>query len=231
MDVHTVKEYEGMQLFMTDDGLSGFARDADELVSVFSSVKRRSPAIVQQAVAQGAKRLNCYAIPSESHPEGYLPYLYSKGGFVEVARVTIKPALDPPRGSTNLAVMARTTEGPVPEPPLFGPREQEYFDALGYRDFLRNREAGTQETLSRRGTAPALTQQPAWAPSTVSSAADMIRKMDFRGETDESIEEMRQNFQEQGDKEAVETLREIQKKRIPDSWKGDDSLRSTQYDE
>lgn len=49
-----------------------------ELTSVFSCVKGKGDAIMQDAIQNGAKHLDCF--------DGYLPTLYKKYGFREVKR-------------------------------------------------------------------------------------------------------------------------------------------------
>lgn len=140
VDVHAVGQYKSMRLYVTADGLSGFAlKKGDELVSVFSSVSGRGQAIVQQAVSQGAMRADCYAIPSSIHPEGYLPYLYAKGGFVEIARVDINEAFEYPPGSTHVAILGRIASGDIPGTKLYD--KEGYFKAMEYRDrVVRSRQ-------------------------------------------------------------------------------------------
>jgi hypothetical protein len=143
--LHSVTEYKDMRLFVTQDGLAGYAiRDGNELVSVYSQTgMRRGEAIVASAVAQGAKRLDAYAVPKLGEPndtEGYLPKLYHESGFVEVARVAINPAYDPPKGAMWVSIMARLAT-PPDEVRMFDMNG--YNEALEYRDSLllgRNRE-------------------------------------------------------------------------------------------
>ncbi|MDR1851523.1 MAG: hypothetical protein LBR21_02555 [Propionibacteriaceae bacterium] len=127
-----------MRLFVTEDGLSGFAiKDGDELVAVFSKPgSRRGPAITAQAADVGAARGDCYAIPNKRHPGdtiGYLPRMYEEhGGFHTVAKVEINPNYNFPAGSMHVSILARI------EPPAvvkwFG--KEGYEDALAYRDDL-----------------------------------------------------------------------------------------------
>lgn len=83
VDVHDAADYEGCDLYLTGDGRAGFAiADGDELISVFSYAgEHAGDAIVAQAVAHGARRLDCYDIA------GGLPRLYGRHGFRPIARV------------------------------------------------------------------------------------------------------------------------------------------------
>lgn len=70
---------EGSRAYISWDGDSGYAiRPDGELVGVFSLVRGRGDALVSDAIARGAKHLNCF--------DGYLPTLYARHGFVEVRR-------------------------------------------------------------------------------------------------------------------------------------------------
>lgn len=83
VDVHTPEEYLDDDLYLAENGRSGFAiRNGDELVSVFSyRGEHAGDAVVAKAVEQGARRLDCYDV------KGRLPALYSAHGFRTVARV------------------------------------------------------------------------------------------------------------------------------------------------
>lgn len=75
-------EYETMRCFAYRYGprAAGFAiREDGELVNVFSLTHGRGDEIVQQAIREGAKRLDCY--------DGHLVRLYKRNGFVETGRV------------------------------------------------------------------------------------------------------------------------------------------------
>ena len=76
---YAASEFESMQCFISEDGMSGFAlKGGDELVNVFSRVKGRGDAIVEAAVEAGAARLDCY--------DGHLAALYGRHGFLVVER-------------------------------------------------------------------------------------------------------------------------------------------------
>ena len=74
-----------MSKFLTPSHGAGFAlKHGDELVSVFNTGKDGKGlgnTLVNQAVENGAKRLDCYDI------NGGLPRLYSRNGFKPVARM------------------------------------------------------------------------------------------------------------------------------------------------
>jgi hypothetical protein len=74
--------------FLTEDGQSGYAiRPDGELVLLFSLVKGRGRILVASAIANGARRLDCF--------DGYLPGLYAQHGFREVERVANWTAGEP----------------------------------------------------------------------------------------------------------------------------------------
>jgi hypothetical protein len=81
--VYDKKDYADMRLFLTEDGLTGFALKGDDLVSVFKhpSSETRGVAIplARMAVWLGARRLDAY--------DTVLPYLYSTAGFKVAARM------------------------------------------------------------------------------------------------------------------------------------------------
>lgn len=83
VDVHEVDEYRDWDLYLSENGRAGFAiKDGDELVSVFSyRGEGAGDSMVQSAVDNGARRLDCYDIH-----EG-LPSLYGRHGFKPIARV------------------------------------------------------------------------------------------------------------------------------------------------
>ncbi|NQT91441.1 MAG: hypothetical protein HQ559_01675 [Lentisphaerae bacterium] len=73
---YTEAEYKqmGARVFLTNDGLSGFAiKKNGELVSVFSNARGRGAALVQDAVDRGATRLDCLG--------EHLRELYKDRGF------------------------------------------------------------------------------------------------------------------------------------------------------
>lgn len=79
--VHLYKpnEYDNMRTFLSPDKKSGYAIKPDgDIVSVFSTSKGRGDSIVHQAIKEGGTKLDAF--------DGYLPDLYAKHGFKEVAR-------------------------------------------------------------------------------------------------------------------------------------------------
>ena len=83
VDAHEPEEYLDCDLYLTEDGRAGFAiKNGNELVSVFSYTgERAGDALVEKAVENGARRLDCFDI------KGFLPRLYGRHGFQSVARV------------------------------------------------------------------------------------------------------------------------------------------------
>ena len=85
VDVSDISDYDEMSKFLTPSHGAGFAlKHGDELVSVFNTGKDGKGlgnTLVNQAVENGAKRLDCYDI------NGGLPRLYSRNGFKPVARM------------------------------------------------------------------------------------------------------------------------------------------------
>ena len=78
-------DYEGMRLFMTEDGKSGFALKGDDLVSAFGFPKgknsKRKPAVVGMllhGIAQGGRRADSF--------DTILPDVYADAGLRVVAR-------------------------------------------------------------------------------------------------------------------------------------------------
>lgn len=73
-------DYAGKRLFLFDGGLSGFALDGDDIISVFS-VPGTAPAAAQRvmevAVAEGGRRLDAF--------DTFLPRVYARAGFRAVA--------------------------------------------------------------------------------------------------------------------------------------------------
>ena len=84
VDVHEPEEYLDCDLYLAEDGRSGFAiKDKNELISVFSyGGVHAGDAMVVKAVEQGARRLDCFDTGN-----GFLPRLYGRHGFQPVARV------------------------------------------------------------------------------------------------------------------------------------------------
>jgi hypothetical protein len=85
LSVYPVQDYQRMKCFLGKNNSSGFCiKDEDELVSVFSSQESSGNALVQEAIKQGATRLDCFATQDDKgniKDEG-LFRLYSRNGFV-----------------------------------------------------------------------------------------------------------------------------------------------------
>jgi hypothetical protein len=70
---------DGDAYYLSADGLSGYTvRRTGELVYVWSLAARRGDRLVADAINNGARHLDCF--------DGYLPTLYGRHGFAEVAR-------------------------------------------------------------------------------------------------------------------------------------------------
>ena len=82
LTVYNAGEYKSMRCFLGKNNSSGYAiAHKDELVSVFSSQKSSGDAIMVDAVKNGAKRLDCYALRKSGKIEGPLYSLYFRHGF------------------------------------------------------------------------------------------------------------------------------------------------------
>ena len=80
---YTVEEYQrkGAAIFLTLDGLGGFALIKGELASLFSLPGAHyGDILVHEAVDRGASTLSCYDMG------GKLPLLYGRHGFEEIFR-------------------------------------------------------------------------------------------------------------------------------------------------
>lgn len=82
LTVYSPKEYNHMKCFLGLNNSSGYAIHGDELVSVFSTQGSSGNAIVQDAIQNGARRLDCFAVRNkEGKIEGSLYTLYKRNGF------------------------------------------------------------------------------------------------------------------------------------------------------
>jgi len=76
-------DYADMRLFVTEDGLAGFALNGGDIISVFSHdanpVKGVAHSLLAHAVEQGGNRLDAF--------DTYLPKIYARNGFRPVARL------------------------------------------------------------------------------------------------------------------------------------------------
>ncbi len=78
---YSIEDYKKMRLFVSEDGLSGFAlKDDGDIVSVFSVIpyKGKSHSILELAIQEGGVKLDCF--------DTHLPKLYKAHGFKEVRR-------------------------------------------------------------------------------------------------------------------------------------------------
>jgi len=85
---YSAEEYKQMKLFKAENGQSGFAIKQDgDIVSVFSSERGSAHAMIELAIQNGGKKLDCF--------DTYLPKMYKKHGFVEVRREKWNEAYKP----------------------------------------------------------------------------------------------------------------------------------------
>ncbi len=81
LTVYSVSDYNQMNCFLGRNNSSGYCVKQSELVSVFSSQKSSGSAIVQDAIKNGAKNLDCFALMSNGKISGNLYSLYLRNGF------------------------------------------------------------------------------------------------------------------------------------------------------
>lgn len=83
LTVYSKIEYSKMRCFLGVNNSSGYAlaHHNKELVSVFSSQKSSGSAIVQDAIRNGAKYLDCFAQLNDGKISGQLYILYKRNGF------------------------------------------------------------------------------------------------------------------------------------------------------
>jgi hypothetical protein len=78
--VYPAEDYQGMKLFISESGQSGFALKPDgDIVSVFSMEKGSGRSIMETAISAGGKKLDAF--------DTILPEFYGTHGFVEAARI------------------------------------------------------------------------------------------------------------------------------------------------
>ena len=80
--VYIYDDYSGMKTFLTEDGSAGFAVNGDDIVSVFKTPGQHphvTLSMLTLAVQAGGRRLDAF--------DTVLPELYSRSGFVPVARM------------------------------------------------------------------------------------------------------------------------------------------------
>lgn len=86
---YDLADYKKMQLFLTADGLTGYAIKADgDLVSVFNVGRSGAgmDAVMDGVWRNGALKLDAYAQVSDEFPNGFLNTRYEEMGFEEVSR-------------------------------------------------------------------------------------------------------------------------------------------------
>lgn len=92
LSFYNAGEYDKMQCYLGRNNSSGYAIDKGTLKSVFSSQKSSGDAIMVDAIANGAKKLDCYVFRYDGVLSGPLYKLYTKHGFrVDVSFNVGKP--------------------------------------------------------------------------------------------------------------------------------------------
>ena len=81
LTIYSKKEYSAMRCFIGINNSSGYAIKGKDLVSVFSSQKSSGSAIVQSAIKNGARTLDCFATHLKGKLSGDLYGLYTRNGF------------------------------------------------------------------------------------------------------------------------------------------------------
>jgi hypothetical protein len=87
VQVYDESDYAKMRLFLTEDGMAGFALKGDDIVSVFNTKggknKATALAALSLAVQLGGRKLDCF--------DTVLPGLYAMAGFRAVSRIKFNP--------------------------------------------------------------------------------------------------------------------------------------------
>jgi len=95
--IYDQEEYEDMRLFLTEDGMAGFALKGDDIVSVFkhpdSQDKGVAQALIGLAVQEGGRKLDAF--------DTVLPAFYSLQGFKVVSRTPWSDSEAPSDWSKN----------------------------------------------------------------------------------------------------------------------------------
>ena len=81
LTVYKRNEYNKMRCYLGDNNSSGYCIKGKDLVSVFSSQNSSGSAIVQNAIKNGARKLDCFATLENGKLSGDLYSLYSRNGF------------------------------------------------------------------------------------------------------------------------------------------------------
>ena len=157
-------EYQGMRLFLTDDGSAGYALKPDgDIVSAFSDGTHKGigPHLIFHAIEEGGTKLDAF--------DTVLPELYSSMGFQEAARLRWNPRQAPPdwnpepfmrfnQGQPDVSFMTYSNE---PARPVRRNYVETYDDALQAQDSALNALAGGAAV----GLAITPPGDPAGAPS------------------------------------------------------------------
>jgi len=91
--VYSPAKYAKMKTFLSPDGLSGFALDGTDIVSVFSQGGGRLRSLIDAAIANGGTTLDAFDTGTAAKPG--LPQMYASLGFVETGRVPFDPKQAP----------------------------------------------------------------------------------------------------------------------------------------
>ncbi len=67
------------------------------------------PSIMLKAIQEGATALDAFAVPSEKHPNGFLPSYYSNFGFHELGRIPFEPSYYSPTQVEDMKHYWRST--------------------------------------------------------------------------------------------------------------------------
>lgn len=97
LTLYSTSDYKSMKCFIGKNNSSGYAiKDNDELVSVFSIAKSSGKAIMIDAIANGAKRLDCFARrDNQGKISGHLYSLYKWAGFSLDTDMNVGDPLEP----------------------------------------------------------------------------------------------------------------------------------------
>jgi len=95
--IYPTEDYQGMRLFLTEGGRSGFALKGDDIVSAFKHPDDPAKGFANSALAlatqEGGRRLDAF--------DTVLPRLYSDSGFRAVARIPWNDQFAPPDWDYN----------------------------------------------------------------------------------------------------------------------------------
>lgn len=162
-----IKNGDPASAYGLDPAAYGFGPNEKMLTLVLNG-ERNAPgmltAIVIKALEEGATSLDCYAVPSKKHPNGFLPDMYEDYGFEVVGTI---PFSEEYHSATKLADMKKLW------------KDSGWDEALGYPPIVLMKWRGTDEQRKglkeryiREGTASVLA---AGNPSPNAAAATDIR--------------------------------------------------------